>query len=74
MLLIVGDADTTVNPGNTIRLAAAIEARGGQVSMKILRRVSHIGPLIALAKILPYRKPPVRREMLAFIREQSARR
>jgi acetyl esterase/lipase len=73
MLLITGDADRTVRPGNTTRLAAAIEAKGGKAVVKIYPGVRHLGTMMALARILPYFKPPVRRDIRAFIAETLAR-
>jgi acetyl esterase/lipase len=48
MLLMAGSKDTTVDPGNTTRLAAAIQARGGTVSATIVPGKSHIGLLTSL--------------------------
>jgi acetyl esterase/lipase len=72
MLLITGDADTTVRPGNTTRLAAAIDARGGGVSVKIYPGVGHIGTVAALATATFWRKPDVRVTMIDFFRERLA--
>jgi acetyl esterase/lipase len=67
MLLVTGDADTTVNPGNTTRLAAAIAAKGGQATVKVYPGVGHLGTMLALARALPYRKPPVIADIVAFV-------
>lgn len=67
MLLLTGDADTTVNPGNTTRLAAAIAAKGGQATVKIYPGVGHLGTMLGLARALPYRKPPVVADIVTFI-------
>lgn len=48
MLLLAGSRDTTVDPGNTTRLAAAIRARGGRVTARIVPGKSHVGLLTAL--------------------------
>jgi acetyl esterase/lipase len=70
MLLITGDADRTVDPGNTTRLAAAIEARNGAVRVKTYPGVGHIGTIAALATATFWRKPDVRVTMIDFFREQ----
>lgn len=48
MLLLAGSKDKTVDPGNTPRLAAAIQARGGTVTERIVPGTSHIGLLTSL--------------------------
>jgi acetyl esterase/lipase len=68
MLLVTGDADRTVDPGNTARLTAAITARGGRAMVTIYPGVGHLGTLLALARALPYSKPPVVADIVAFIR------
>jgi acetyl esterase/lipase len=73
MLLVTGDADTTVRLGNTTRLATAIQAKGGRVTVKVYPGVGHLGTMMALAKVLPYFKPPVRRDVLAFIAHVARR-
>jgi acetyl esterase/lipase len=72
MLLLSGDRDRTVSPGNARRLAAAIVANGGEATVKIYPGVGHLGTMTALARILPYRKPPVRADMIAFMRGMNA--
>ena len=74
MLLITGDRDRTVKPGNTTRLAAAITAKGGEATVKIYPGVGHLGTMLALARILPYRKPPVRADMIGFMRALAKRK
>jgi acetyl esterase/lipase len=73
MLLLTGADDRTVKPGNTTRLADAIRAKGGEVSVKVYPGVGHLGPLVALANVLPWRKPPVRGDMVAFVRDVTSR-
>jgi acetyl esterase/lipase len=68
MLLLTGDADTTVRPGNTTRLAAAVAAKGGKATVRIYQGVGHLGTMMALARVLPYSKPPVRDDIVAFVR------
>ena len=45
---LAGSKDKTVDPGNTTRLAAAIQARGGKVTARIVPGKSHIGLLTSL--------------------------
>lgn len=73
MLLLTGNADRTVRLGNTTRLATAIQAKGGRVTVKVYPGVGHLGTMMALAKVLPYIKPPVRRDVLAFIADVAGR-
>ena len=51
MLLLHGDADTTVSPGNTTRLSAKIRAAGGPVQTKFYPGVGHIGIVLAFAPL-----------------------
>ncbi len=48
MLLLAGSADTTVDPGNTTRMAAAVRSRGGNVEARVYPGVGHVGLIIAL--------------------------
>ncbi|KPF61515.1 alpha/beta hydrolase [alpha proteobacterium AAP81b] len=67
LLLLTGDADTTVRPGNSDRLAAAVTAAGGRAEVRHYPGVGHIGILLALSK--PFRgKAPVLADTLAFLR------
>jgi acetyl esterase/lipase len=68
VLLLTGDRDRTVDPANTMRLAAAIRAKGGKVTVKVYPGAGHMATVLAFARILPWRKPPVRRDILAFVR------
>ena len=49
MLLIHGLTDTTVNPTNSIHLAARIRAAGGSVKLILYPRIDHVGVVLALA-------------------------
>ncbi len=48
MLLLAGSKDSTVDPGNSTRFAAAIEARGGRATARIVPGKSHVGLLTSL--------------------------
>lgn len=55
MLLLAGDADRTVDPANSLRLAARIGARGGAARVRIYRGVDHreiIGAFAAPVRFL----------------------
>jgi acetyl esterase/lipase len=67
MLLITGDADAKVDPGNTLRFAARLRDAGDAVVVKRYPGVGHMGSIVALAEALPIRKPPIRDAILEFI-------
>lgn len=73
VLLLTGDSDTTVLPGNTTRFAAAIAVKRGSATVKVYPGVGHLGTMLALMRVLPYAKPPVRDDVVAFIRKVIAR-
>lgn len=50
MLLLTGDADTTVKPRNSKVLAKALTDRGGRAELVILPGVDHAGPVLKLAQ------------------------
>jgi acetyl esterase/lipase len=51
-LLLVGDADKTVDPGNTARLAARMAERGAPVDTKVYEGIGHVGMVSAFARPL----------------------
>ncbi len=57
LLLLHGDADTTVRPRNTESLAARIQAAGGLVSTRIYPGVAHIGIITAFAPLFRSKAP-----------------
>ena len=66
MLLLTGDADTTVKPRNSKVLAKALTDRGGQAELVILPGVDHSGPVLKLAQ--PFaRDTSVRDPVLHFL-------
>jgi acetyl esterase/lipase len=73
MLLLTGDADTTVDPGNSARLAERIRKTGGEVLLKAYPGVGHVGMILALASASPFRKPPALADILAFVAAQLQR-
>lgn len=66
MLLLAGTADRTVDPGNTIRLAARIRAAGGIVEERLYPGVGHPGIIGAFAAPLRFLAPSLR-DSLAFM-------
>ena len=66
MLLITGTGDTTVDPGNSARMAAALRADGNGVETRSYKGVGHIGIIVSL--LPPFRAyTPLRDDMVAFI-------
>lgn len=66
ILLVTGTADTTVRPRNAIRLAAALRAHGGPVSLRNYPAQTHEAIVMALSK--PFRgRSPVLADSVAFI-------
>ena len=72
VLLITGDADTTVYPSNSERLAARIRARGGRADLVVYPGVGHIKIVAALASPLAW-LAPVRRDVVDFVAMLSGR-
>lgn len=70
MLLLAGDADTTVNPRNTLSLSEKIRAAGGRVEARIFPGVGHIGIVTAFAPLFRSRAP-VLDDVWAFITRQG---
>jgi acetyl esterase/lipase len=67
VFVAAGAGDTVVDPGNTTRLAAALQGKGGQVEAHIYPRIGHVGVVLAL--VGPFRaKAPVLDQMLAFMK------
>lgn len=50
MLLLTGDADTTVKPRNSKVLASALSERGGRAELVVVPGVDHAGPVLKLAQ------------------------
>jgi acetyl esterase/lipase len=66
MLLLAGTRDRVVDPGNSTRLAAAIEAAGGQAEARLYPGVGHVGLLTAI--LAPFRRrAPVLSAVVDFI-------
>lgn len=70
LLLITGDKDHTVDPGNSDRLAAKVRAAGGQVTVIHYASLDHARTVAALAGPLRW-IAPIMREATAFIDRQT---
>jgi acetyl esterase/lipase len=69
MLLLAGAGDGTVDPGNSTRMAAAVEERGGQVEASIYPGVGHVGLITSI--LGPFRhRAPVLAAVVDFIRSK----
>ncbi len=71
MLLLVGDKDRAVRPGNSFRLAKAIRAAGGAAEAKAYPGVGHVGILTALLPPLRHRAP-VLEDIVGFIDQRTS--
>jgi acetyl esterase/lipase len=66
MLLLAGDRDRTVDPGNATRLTAAIRARGGAASAHIYPGLGHVSLLTSMSGLFR-RRGGVLDEVAGFI-------
>ena len=66
MLLVAGDADATVGPGNADRMAARLKAHGSEVKVIKYPGIGHIGIILSLAPGFRGRTT-LRQDMLDFI-------
>jgi len=66
MLLAAGDADMTVSPGNTTRLAAKLRSFGSPVEEHIYPGIGHAGIILSLAPLLRG-NTTLRDDMIAFV-------
>ncbi len=57
LLLLAGSADRTVDPANSLRLAARVQARGGAATARIYRGVDHVEMIGAFAGPLRFLAP-----------------
>jgi acetyl esterase/lipase len=70
LLLLSGDADTTVKPRNSKALAATMVDIGGNAAVKIYSGVDHNGIIMAVAR--PFRgKAPVIEDVQRFVAQNS---
>ena len=66
MLLLAGTADTTVDPGNTLRLAASIQAVGGAVEHRLYPGLGHEELVGSIGVPLRFLAPTLR-DCVAFM-------
>ena len=69
LLLLAGDADTTVRPANTRSLTARVTAAGGTAQSLIYPGVGHVGIVTAFARLFSGRAP-VLDDIWRFIQAQ----
>ncbi len=69
LLLLAGDADTTVKPRNTLSLAARVTAAGGPVTSRLYPGLSHVGIVTTFTPLFSWRAP-VLDDVWRFIMEQ----
>jgi len=67
MLLVHGESDLTVSPFNASRLAAALQARGVGVTLRMYPRLGHADTVAALSE-LARRRAPVLADIEQFLR------
>lgn len=70
MLLLTGEADATVKPGNTYRMATAVREKGGKAQVIGYPEVGHISIMLAMARPLHYLAPTLQ-DTTHFIRQTS---
>ena len=70
LLLLTGDADTTVKPRNSYRLAEAMQQRGGKAQVIAYPDVAHIGIFISLARSLKFIAPTLQ-DTTSFIHKTA---
>jgi acetyl esterase/lipase len=68
LLLLTGEADTTVMPRNSKSLAAKMQAAGGQVTLKTYPEIGHAGILLAVNRSFRNRAP-VLEDIVRFMQE-----
>jgi acetyl esterase/lipase len=69
VLLLTGDADSTVKPRNSLALASALVAAGAAAEARIYPGIGHVGILLALSK--PFRgRAPALADSAGFLKAQ----
>jgi acetyl esterase/lipase len=71
LLLLAGDRDETVDPGNSTRLASAVRARGGAVLVHVCPGLGHASILISLSGLFR-RRGGVLDQIATFVDSGSA--
>ncbi|HEY5071904.1 MAG TPA: alpha/beta hydrolase [Caulobacteraceae bacterium] len=70
MLLLTGDRDRTVEPGNSDRMAAKVRAAGGQARVIHYPKLDHVRTLGAFAGPLRWLAPSLR-DVTAFVNQRA---
>ena len=70
MLLLAGRDDTTVDPGNTLRLAARLRAVGASVQDELYPGIGHKALIAAFARPLGF-LAPARRAVVRFVETRA---
>ncbi|MGH8751584.1 MAG: alpha/beta hydrolase [Burkholderiales bacterium] len=71
VLLLVGNTDTRVKPGNTVRLAARLREKGAQVTQITYDGIGHLRLLGALSNVFQG-WAPVRSDVAQFIKSTTS--
>jgi acetyl esterase/lipase len=71
MLLLAGLSDSSVEPGNTLRLSARLRSAGNQITDEIYPWIGHTALIAAISDTLDF-LAPVRAETLRFVAEHGA--
>ncbi|WP_017931966.1 alpha/beta hydrolase [Robiginitomaculum antarcticum] len=66
-LMITGDDDTTVDPAQTTRMAAALSSGGTEAKTVFIEGAGHIDVLTAMSTVLRKKDNPVRPAMMDFV-------
>jgi acetyl esterase/lipase len=66
MLLVAGDADQTVNPANTTRMAAKLQSFGSPAEVHIYPGISHVGIILSVAPMLRG-NTTLRQDIITFV-------
>ena len=72
MRLIAGDKDTVVDPGNSIRMAAAVTAHGGVATAHLYPGLGHVGLLTTVSGLFR-RRAAVLDDIAGFVTGETAR-
>tara|TARA_R110000868_G_scaffold4986_3_gene30929 strand:+ start:5146 stop:5961 length:816 start_codon:yes stop_codon:yes gene_type:complete len=71
-LLLVGDADETVRPHNSVALAAKLQAADVPVTVRRYAAIGHVGMVTAVARPFRFRAPVVA-DLARFVRSVTAK-
>jgi dipeptidyl aminopeptidase/acylaminoacyl peptidase len=66
MLLVQGEADETVWPKNSKNLAAALQSKGGAITLRLYPKLGH-GDTVAALSTLARGRAPVLQDIARFV-------